>query len=1067
MTPPEPTASPAVTDQQQVVAVSGYRPSLFKSLSSPTVANFPVGVIAAGETTPNPAWTDGPGRHKILRPRPIDHVYNTTSEFPYPPANADGTVTGDVQNYKFANGAQRNDSLWMYPGQPVTDYKGKKITALVAPMLLPLDGRVNLNAAGNQLAAGQHGSHSGFGPHEIALWRVLQNATTMATQAQLAANQIVAQRYNGRVVPNPAELPDALTANTLATASPQGTRYPAYPTTNAPPFPASPFGVQTFHPAAVPFSINGSGTNSTLQANQIVPPVGSQVNFGAAAFTYSLPGGAPPTDPNARYFGVTPDYTQWATAGSNSAFVAANPNPPTPGSAQGDTVQHPLLWNPLRRGAFERGTSPSAVGVYPVSDLRYTAARYSLQASDIQNQTFLCDPSRAFNAGTPQFSQSGPNSTNDVNRALTTPISNSQQAAALPANFFASAGRTLQLTPSSVPGALPALPTLGTTPRPVFSVTAGGTDQGSDTYDGIGSNQQLVNRLARLGPLDLNRPLTDYPVDQTSPPGTPTFGKLTAAAMSANLPQVQAADNDRQRFATDIFIRLAVATGGRVIYDAANQRFAVDPALPATQPEYAALRWLAQYAANIVDAIDGDDVSFAFVWNPADPANPRDAANFQTAERNNRVVFGVEKPRLVLNEVYGELANDEQDTTPSPTMRPFQARFFLELLNPGVSDANAITAPNVSLTNGTQGVYKIEVTDQSTLTRSELIGAAAVNNVTGAISSSRKISTTTAGLQVAAPMVTDINGNTLTATDIEPNNGFFNFAGTARRGFAFVGPGSASGATTKLKDAMPAKAFAPDVADAATGFNLMLQKPLTPSGMPTNPGVPEPQNLAYFIGAAKEADFTDNMKPVYMALNQRHAVVLRRLANPYLPLNDPSDTGYTAGNPENPWITVDAVYDVKLFDSVNMVQSPTTGPSVMRMMPPTADSHGSIGRAQPYAGYMTASAASYPMTPAAAPDPYFVTGTPTRRTVYGTTPANLTLRQKITEVENANAPGAIHHTFMQHNADNPGGLFSTQPVPSQVNPNQSDLNLQYPFGWLTHFGPAADQPGRVAQRGGR
>ena len=449
VTPPETAANPPVSEQQQIVASSGYRRSLFGSLSSPSIPGAP-GVLAVGETTPNNNWISPEGRYMILRPRPADHIYNGTSEFPYPPANADGSITGDVQNYIFQSGQQRNDSFWMYPGLPVTRYKGKNVTALVAPMLLPLDGRVNVNAAGNTLAGGGHGSHSGFGPHEIALWRVLQNATT----AQAMSSQIVAQRYNG-TVPNPAELPSAQLASSLVTASPPGTRYPAFPTPGS----GSPFAVRAFNPAApVPFTISNPGANSVLQANQIVPPTESQVNFGGAAATYGLPGGnynpagmPPVSDPNARYYGSTPDYQNWFSAGKNSAFLPANPSPPGTG-AQGDTVGHPLLWNPLRRGAFERGVTPSATGIYPISDMRYTVARYSVSATDIQNQTFLGDPARGFNAmPTPQFSQSGVNSPDDVNRALTTPISNSQQAAMLGANFFGPTERTLQLAAPAAP----------------------------------------------------------------------------------------------------------------------------------------------------------------------------------------------------------------------------------------------------------------------------------------------------------------------------------------------------------------------------------------------------------------------------------------------------------------------------------------------------------------------------------------------------------------------------------------------------------------------------------------
>ena len=1092
VTPPEPSALPAVTDAQQVVAISGHRASLFGSLSSPTLPGFPVGALATGETVPNNNWLTPEGGQKILRPRPKDHVYNGTSEFPYPPANADGSITGDVQTYRFQSGQQRNDSLWMYPGLPVTRYKGKNITALVAPMLLPLDGRVNLNAAGNALAAGgAHGSHSGFGPHEIALWRVLQSASVNATQAQILASQVVSQRYNSSIVPNPAELPNVTTATTLANAAPTGLRYPAYPTPSTVPTGGgfgSPFAVKAFHPAPTPFSINPptGGPTSILQANQFLPPIGSQVNYGTTPQYYFLPGDpTAPTFVPGNSYGTLPNYTNWALANSNSTFVPADAATMT--GAQGDTVHHPLTWNPLRRGAFERGVTPG-VGVYPITDLRYTAARYSMSATDIQNNTFVGDTTRPFNMAPTLFSDSGPTapaSANNVNRALTTPISNSQQAAMLSPNFFDSTGRTLSLTPVA-PGAPQFPPTLGAT-RPTFSVTAAGGPAGSDTFDGSGSNQQLANRLARLGPVDLNRPLADYP---TAPDLlVPTRQKLTAVVPAdpqfANyVQQVFRADNDRQQLAMDIFIRLAAATGGAIVYDPTSQRFVVDPSLnpdPAiADARYAALRWLAQYAANIVDAIDGDDVNFAFVWNPLPPTppatyDPRAATNFSSAALlQQRVVFGVEKPRVVINEAYAELTNDPTEAMTMPNMgamKPFQARFFVELLNaspisnpalPATDPSSQSIQPqNVALAHNLGGtyqeVYRIEVLDNSQQVKQLLSSPA---NVAGIVQDSQLAATLRRRIQMPLTNMAIASGVNDTANSpvndpahtLEPNGGAY--AGSnmtnQRVGFALVGPGNIAGAGTKIDD--DGTAYIPDVTGmGATDFSkMMIQKPLAAAPPMVNPAKVENQ-MAYYLTECTNTDLKrQNGTEIVRQLSNsgmpvtinRHSVLLQRLANPYLPVNDPNNTTvpYNTALPANPYITVDVMHDVALFDAVRIAKK--DGSTGDRMMDaPKKEMHQSIGRTQPYAGYAPLAVGSLatPTAPVAAPDPYSNT---TAWVNSPTNNGNLTLRQKLTTTGMPPPVGLIQQSFMTQNG-------SLDFIPAT--PTPTDRNLQYPFAWMPHF----------------
>src|SRR5262249_53548953 len=111
----------------------------------------------------NPNWTNAIGKYLTLRPRPKEHP-----NFPYPESRY-----GDVKNLVWAPGGC--DSIWIDLGAPVmTAPDGRKYKMLVAPLILDLDGRINVNVHGNVRGQGNaHVSKEGWGPWEVNLAAVL------------------------------------------------------------------------------------------------------------------------------------------------------------------------------------------------------------------------------------------------------------------------------------------------------------------------------------------------------------------------------------------------------------------------------------------------------------------------------------------------------------------------------------------------------------------------------------------------------------------------------------------------------------------------------------------------------------------------------------------------------------------------------------------------------------------------------------------------------------------------------------------------------------------------------
>ncbi|MBM4068866.1 MAG: hypothetical protein FJ271_07960 [Planctomycetes bacterium] len=147
----------------------------------------------------------GAGKYNMLQPDP---TWNPVLYASLPDAdggghvknleNSPGTVYYDgMGNKKY----YKNDSYWMDLGFPTLVANGVKYRPLFAPLIIDLDGKLNLNAHGNIRAAGNnHASSHGIGPWEVNLARAMTNQPDLAKL--FLGTTIAMKTYKGRYGPN-------------------------------------------------------------------------------------------------------------------------------------------------------------------------------------------------------------------------------------------------------------------------------------------------------------------------------------------------------------------------------------------------------------------------------------------------------------------------------------------------------------------------------------------------------------------------------------------------------------------------------------------------------------------------------------------------------------------------------------------------------------------------------------------------------------------------------------------------------------------------------------------------
>jgi hypothetical protein len=542
-------------------------------------------------------------------------------------------------------------------------------------------------------------------------------------------------------------------------------------------------------------------------------------------------------------------YLPGAAANPNAPYVAFPYFPPTT-YTNGDLYErtnHPLLYNPVTPGADDRAFSAREMEAI----LRYTGTGTPALNSDLFG---LCPLDIGFSR---------------TRLLLTTHSFDLNRPGAMPWLYGGAA--PYQLIPGDT---TPQGPAVGSPQPPVA---------GAGEFEPAAAPAALARRAATaaLGRVNLNQPLPDYPAVD------PTARQIQDLAGFARAQQA------RQALARDLFNRLCWVTTGQPTPGAPALQ-----ALKANAPtRYNALRWLAQLAVNIVDYVDSDDYSTPFNWDPSDPASGW--------------VYGVELPRLVINEAYAELDNDPADLGTARATNPYQLNFWAELHNPFLPDPNLKDPLSNPADPTLYGAARLRVpaADGSSLYSAYRLVIAQAPQP-GLLSPANPRGDVTANVKlVVQDFVPDPNFPPAVNTDLVlATSGAYAGPDAANQGFYVLGPkaefpGTNPGrphATLRVKD-------------------QALTDPMTGNAVRSS--------MTYEVPAG--------------AMPGNHTLVLQRLACPSLPPQgdptDPAGVGYY-----NPYVTVDYVDNVPVYDGL---QVDPQGKHVPTPFPLRQ----ALGRRQPYA----------------------------------------------------------------------------------------------------------------------
>jgi hypothetical protein len=1026
----------------------------------------------------NPNWMNAVGKYLTVRPRPVDNLTSAdlaSVGLPYPlqlsqlNASQMATLTNLIAQQQGNNqlfpypvdrgGSVKNligysggcDSDWIDIGAPVMRTPdGRLYKMLVAPMILDMEGRININVHGNIMggttAAPAHTSLFGLGPWEV-------NPTQLITVTSGTNLQTLLNLQNEWLH--------------IFTGSTQPTTYGKY----------GPGQLPVGNPATFP-NVN----LSNFPATNVGPTIPSPSALGQLAYT---PGAitVPVTVPN----GLNTQLNQKCFLTFPAGYDNAN---------QTALQSHPLLY-----GYY----APASPGLVAGTPTQFWNRHFRLSNMD----RHLRNNDTGYEAVTSEIERMMPlnfANPNDIpgslqRMSLITAISGDvNQPGISPYNWNNPSSATNYVVNPATLDQAPA----ATTP-PVFPTPANpapGLPPGSDfTVDWrsaiVANNSGVFNNNANFTTTPLTRLDLNYPFPNGNHPlASGTFGPLPANITTPNaagltpyptasdttlvtavdpylpapnqrfdtdqnIQQFQQAQLDRQHLARQIYLRLLAVVG--------LSPSGATPAAP-TVAELQPRRWLAQLAVNMVDYIDNDDISTPFNFYNLHDANPGVANPSPTTFNLNATVtntttvsnanlpgpnypvlplvnntspqpdntplywvFGTELPRVVINEVlmqYNAPTLQAGQTSVQPG-QTFTTNVWVELYNPmelkpsanpNVSVANTqptmLGMPSVATLGQTQngnngafaagdtgaayGAYRLLVGDQNMLptTPVKLPSAntpapiADNNNVLGL---PYNIRGQTQDSDWAANNVITINNiGTQNWYNTDPLNplyltpqGFLLVtppgvvettatSTTTNKSIATIAPNAASGNTNYPNGTIPANGNGNTVAATPTAYNpagnppnLVLQttslqftSTVSAAWTPTNANAGVPMTVT---------PTSDNN----MLQGNGATVMLQRLANPHIPWNQNATLPSGAPNPwYNPYVTIDYLSTIPVYNATNPYNAGTP--------PATVPSYYSIGKRQPYGGFMNPPAAGlqvgYPPNPAP-------TGSPNSSTVTNQTPS--------------------------------------------------------------------------------
>jgi hypothetical protein len=892
----------------------------------------PAGVGFGTLAPSNPNWTntsDPKWKYMVMCPRQAEH--------PNFPKTLD--AGGHVKNADWAPGGC--DSIWIDMDAPVmTMADGRKYKMLVAPLILDLDGRLNLNVAGNILGAGNaHRSNQGWGPWEMNPAKVL----------------------NSNVAPN--EWQNIFTGSSYQTTTNSPGRY--FLDTNLTPPQYLPKG---------PAPAGGTFLHNYAQIDFNGKKDPGQVGAGSPSDPYLLPttAGRPAGYPSWHGFPYFPPNSygnavpvETTVSGAPESLTLPPPPPYNPSN-------HPSMFNTLRPSADNQLLSVQSMH----SLLRSGGTGSEFITSDFRvlMNNLVLDPN-------PALALKRRNQITSLSMDLDRPsvipyIWNPNDTVA---------SRRLRMATNS--DGL-SVPTVGASiPFPTLLANRGAQPPASSEFD----QNSWRSLLAQLGRVNLNRPLRQYPPFNFPAAGAGAVAYDLSNPTSATTLAYQAAVQDRQQLAADVFNVLQKVTGA-VDADTIRRNPGNLYPLGVKSPEYQATRWLAQLAVNIVDYIDEDDYMTPWRWDP-----------LNTTPGDMGWVFGVEMPRLTLNEAYAQVDNNNSDPQLHVTLPqhkyatlPYRMNVWLELHNPlpaetfpgqhAHSNANAQLQLNMNVGGSTVPVpvYQVVLTNPNLFsTTAALFNPANVTGdptfpgTTATITAAREFGTgvtiTTAAphgfmagelVTIAGVGVAGYNGTfwiasagtttftyTATSTGLAPWTAGNPSPATATPGLYSTvndwGPNAALNVIT------PANGAYNGPSGGNAGFYVLGAKPPPRSATdPTeyvddtndNPNLPttfkSPQMS--FDVPFTAAQFATSIMPGV-------SIVLRRLACPHLPPNN----NPAAGPLYNPYITTDVMQlssGQQVWDSRRYLNGPltTAADHVKVPAPVLRQNRGSWGRVQPY-----------------------------------------------------------------------------------------------------------------------